>query len=46
MFGAWVRPFVVISILWLSALVGAIVLSRPDIGARVDAGADVPEVQA
>jgi NADH:ubiquinone oxidoreductase subunit 6 (subunit J) len=33
-FGAWVRPFEVLSILLLSALVGAIVLSRPDIGAR------------
>ena len=33
-FGAWVLPFEVISILLLSALVGAIVLSRPDIGAR------------
>ena len=35
-FGAWVLPFEVISILLLSALVGAIVLSRPDIGARPD----------
>ncbi len=34
LFGAWVLPFEVISILLLSALVGAIVLSRPDIGAR------------
>jgi NADH-quinone oxidoreductase subunit J len=33
-FGNWVLPFEVISILLLSALVGAIVLSRPDIGAR------------
>jgi NADH-quinone oxidoreductase subunit J len=33
-FGAWVLPFEVISVLLLSALVGAIVLSRPDIGAR------------
>ncbi|MEU4693157.1 NADH-quinone oxidoreductase subunit J [Actinoplanes sp. NPDC023714] len=33
-FGAWVLPFEVLSILLLSALVGAIVLSRPDIGAR------------
>jgi NADH:ubiquinone oxidoreductase subunit 6 (subunit J) len=33
-FGAWVLPFEVLSILLLAALVGAIVLSRPDIGAR------------
>ncbi len=33
-FGAWVLPFEVISILLLAALVGAIVLSRPDLGAR------------
>ncbi|MEV0896442.1 NADH-quinone oxidoreductase subunit J [Actinoplanes sp. NPDC049802] len=33
-FGAWVLPFEVISILLLSALVGAIILSRPDVGAR------------
>jgi NADH:ubiquinone oxidoreductase subunit 6 (subunit J) len=33
-FGAWVLPFEVISILLLSALVGAIVLSRPDIKGR------------
>ena len=41
-FGAWVLPFEVLSILLLAALVGAIVLSRPDIGARPDpnAGAD------
>ena len=35
-FGNWVLPFEVISILLLSALVGAIVLSRPDIGVRRD----------
>jgi NADH:ubiquinone oxidoreductase subunit 6 (subunit J) len=34
LFGAWVLPFEVISILLLAALVGAIVLSRPDLGAR------------
>jgi len=34
LFGDWVLPFEVISILLLAALVGAIVLSRPDIGAR------------
>ena len=33
LFGSWVLPFEVLSILLLSALVGAIVLSRPDIGA-------------
>jgi NADH:ubiquinone oxidoreductase subunit 6 (subunit J) len=33
-FGGWVLPFEVISILLLAALIGAIVLSRPDIGAR------------
>jgi NADH-quinone oxidoreductase subunit J len=33
-FGGWVLPFEVISVLLLAALVGAIVLSRPDIGAR------------
>jgi NADH-quinone oxidoreductase subunit J len=33
-FGAWVLPFEVLSVLLLAALVGAIVLSRPDIGAR------------
>ncbi|MEV4638366.1 NADH-quinone oxidoreductase subunit J [Actinoplanes sp. NPDC049548] len=32
-FGTWVLPFEVLSILLLAALVGAIVLSRPDIGA-------------
>ncbi|WP_305786083.1 NADH-quinone oxidoreductase subunit J family protein [Symbioplanes lichenis] len=32
-FGSWVLPFEVLSILLLSALVGAIILSRPDIGA-------------
>ncbi|GIE96166.1 hypothetical protein Ari01nite_36310 [Paractinoplanes rishiriensis] len=38
-FGAWVLPFEVLSILLLSALVGAIVLSRPDLGARRDPAA-------
>ena len=43
-FGAWVLPFEVLSILLLAALVGAIVLSRPDIGARPDpAAADQPD---
>jgi NADH:ubiquinone oxidoreductase subunit 6 (subunit J) len=35
-FGAWVLPFEVLSILLLAALIGAIVLSRPDLGARLD----------
>jgi NADH:ubiquinone oxidoreductase subunit 6 (subunit J) len=33
-FGNWVLPFEVLSILLLAALVGAIILSRPDIGNR------------
>ena len=33
-FGAWVLPFEVVSVLLLAALIGAIVVSRPDIGAR------------
>jgi len=32
LFGAWVLPFEVISVLLLAALVGAIVVSRPDVG--------------
>jgi NADH:ubiquinone oxidoreductase subunit 6 (subunit J) len=35
-FGDWVLPFEVLSLLLLAALVGAIVLSRPDLGARPD----------
>ena len=35
-FGGWVLPFEVLSILLLAALVGAIVLSRTEIGARPD----------
>ncbi len=42
-FGAWVLPFEVLSILLLAALVGAIVLSRPDIGARPDPDAVRPD---
>ncbi len=42
-FGAWVLPFEVLSILLLAALVGAIVLSRPDIGARPDPDAGAVE---
>jgi NADH:ubiquinone oxidoreductase subunit 6 (subunit J) len=38
-FGGWVLPFEVLSILLLAALVGAIVLSRPDLGARGSAAA-------
>lgn len=52
-FGAWVLPFEVLSILLLAALVGAIVLSRPDLGARPDpeaagvpAGAPTPDPSA
>nr|WP_233166761.1 NADH-quinone oxidoreductase subunit J [Micromonospora sp. Rc5] len=33
-FRTWVLPFEVLSVLLLSALVGAVVLSRPDIGRR------------
>ncbi|MEU7868020.1 NADH-quinone oxidoreductase subunit J [Dactylosporangium sp. NPDC049140] len=35
LFGTWVLPFELVSVLLLAALVGAIVVSRPDIGARV-----------
>ncbi len=34
LFRTWVLPFEVVSVLLLAALVGAIVLSRPDIGRR------------
>jgi NADH-quinone oxidoreductase subunit J/NAD(P)H-quinone oxidoreductase subunit 6 len=33
-FSAWVLPFEVVGVLLLAALVGAIVVSRPDIGTR------------
>jgi NADH-quinone oxidoreductase subunit J len=33
-FRSWVLPFEVLSVLLLAALIGAIVVSRPDIGAR------------
>jgi NADH-quinone oxidoreductase subunit J/NAD(P)H-quinone oxidoreductase subunit 6 len=33
-FSAWVLPFEVVGVLLLAALVGAIVISRPDIGAK------------
>jgi NADH-quinone oxidoreductase subunit J/NAD(P)H-quinone oxidoreductase subunit 6 len=32
-FGSWVLPFEVVSVLLLAALVGAVVVSRPDVGA-------------
>jgi NADH-quinone oxidoreductase subunit J len=44
-FGGWVLPFEVLSILLLAALIGAIILSRPDIGAGPDSGAG-PDVDA
>ncbi|GIF46687.1 NADH dehydrogenase subunit J [Asanoa ferruginea] len=34
LFGTWVLPFEVLSVLLLAALVGAIIVSRPDIGSR------------
>jgi NADH:ubiquinone oxidoreductase subunit 6 (subunit J) len=43
-FSGWVLPFEVLSILLLAALVGAIVLSRPDLGARPDPDAGVAPV--
>ncbi|MEU7616734.1 NADH-quinone oxidoreductase subunit J [Micromonospora rifamycinica] len=41
-FRSWVLPFEVLSVLLLSALVGAVVLSRPDIGRRPDAASSRP----
>ncbi|GLY23407.1 NADH-quinone oxidoreductase subunit J [Micromonospora sp. NBRC 101691] len=41
-FGSWVLPFELLSVLLLSALVGAIIISRPAIGSRREAG-DRPE---
>jgi NADH-quinone oxidoreductase subunit J len=38
LFRAWVLPFEVLSVLLLAALVGAIVLSRADIGSTSDTG--------
>ncbi|MFI6822197.1 NADH-quinone oxidoreductase subunit J [Micromonospora sp. NPDC050187] len=35
-FGSWVLPFELLSVLLLSALVGAVVISRPDIGSAPD----------
>nr|WP_230415087.1 NADH-quinone oxidoreductase subunit J [Micromonospora tarapacensis] len=44
LFSSWVLPFELLSVLLLAALVGAIVLSRPDIGSAADrsAAADRP----
>jgi NADH-quinone oxidoreductase subunit J/NAD(P)H-quinone oxidoreductase subunit 6 len=39
-FRSWVLPFEVLSVLLLAALVGAIIVSRPDIGAGQPDGAD------
>jgi NADH-quinone oxidoreductase subunit J len=39
-FGSWVLPFEVLSILLLAALVGAVVLSRTDIGALAELDAE------
>jgi NADH-quinone oxidoreductase subunit J len=39
-FGSWVLPFEVLSILLLAALVGAVVLSRTDIGALAEREAE------
>jgi NADH-quinone oxidoreductase subunit J len=44
-FGGWVLPFEVLSILLLAALIGAIILSRPDIGARAAADQPAPEAE-
>lgn len=41
-FGSWVLPFEVLSVLLLSALIGAIVLSRPDVGAGSGPATDPP----
>jgi NADH-quinone oxidoreductase subunit J len=38
LFRTWVLPFELISVLLLAALVGAIVVSRPDIGAKASGG--------
>lgn len=35
-FTGWVLPFEVLSVLLLAALIGAIVVSRPDVGAKAD----------
>jgi len=45
-FGSWVLPFEVLSVLLLSALIGAIVLSRPDVGAAPSPEAGAPPEQA
>jgi NADH-quinone oxidoreductase subunit J/NAD(P)H-quinone oxidoreductase subunit 6 len=38
LFRSWVLPFEVLSVLLLAALVGAIIVSRPDIGERASIG--------
>ncbi len=40
LFRSWVLPFEVLSVLLLAALVSAVVVSRPDIGARPEARAN------
>jgi len=37
-FGDWVLPFEVLSVLLLAALIGAIIVARPDVGAPRDGG--------
>lgn len=41
LFQSWVLPFELLSVLLLAALIGAVVLSRADVGATVDVDADV-----
>lgn len=41
-FGNWVLAFELLSVLLLAALVGAIIISRPDVGATSPAADDVP----
>ncbi|MEU8376906.1 NADH-quinone oxidoreductase subunit J [Micromonospora sp. NPDC048894] len=45
-FRSWVLPFEVLSVLLLAALVGAVILSRPDIGRRPDAAASSSRTEA
>ena len=42
LFRSWVLPFEVISVLLLAALIGAIVISRPDVGERASGSAGGP----
>jgi NADH-quinone oxidoreductase subunit J/NAD(P)H-quinone oxidoreductase subunit 6 len=46
LFTAWVLPFEVVGVLLLAALVGAIVVSRPDIGAAQTAATQATAAQA